>query len=118
MVKRVVSVTNWGRSGLADWLIQRVSGVVIGLYVLCLTGYFLTQGDVDFYQWHTFMTCLPMQIFTLLMLLSVAAHAWIGLWTITTDYIKPIGIRIGSQLVLALLTFIYFIWAIFVLWGV
>jgi succinate dehydrogenase / fumarate reductase, membrane anchor subunit len=118
MVKRVASVTNWGRSGLSDWLIQRVSAVIIGAYTLCLLGYLLMQPNLDYVQWQAFITCLPMQIFTLLMLLSVAAHAWIGLWTITTDYIKPTCIRIATQLILALLTFIYFIWAILVMWSV
>ncbi len=118
MVKQVISVTNWGRSGVSDWLIQRVSAVVIGAYVLWLSGYFLMHQGLDYFQWHALMTALPMQIFTLLMLLSVAAHAWIGLWTITTDYIKPANIRAVSQLVLAFMTLIYFIWAVLVLWGV
>lgn len=118
MVKRVSSVTNWGRSGVADWLIQRVSAVIIAAYTLCLLGYLVMRPNLDYFAWKAFITFLPMQVFTLLMLLSVAAHAWIGLWTITTDYIKPAVMRSATQLVLALLTLIYFIWAVLVIWSV
>lgn len=117
MVRRVASITNWGQNGLADWLIQRISAVIIGLYVLCLLGYFLACGPVSYLAWHSFMHSLPMQVFTLLMLIAVAAHAWIGLWTITTDYIKPFCWRLLTQIILGLITAIYFLWAILVLWG-
>ena len=31
----VTSVTNLGRSGLFDWLVQRFSAVILGAYMLC-----------------------------------------------------------------------------------
>ena len=34
----VKSVTSFGRSGLSDWLLQRVSGVILLAYALCLGG--------------------------------------------------------------------------------
>ena len=32
----VRSVTSFGRSGLSDWLVQRVSGVILLAYFLCI----------------------------------------------------------------------------------
>jgi succinate dehydrogenase / fumarate reductase membrane anchor subunit len=33
------------------------------------------------------MTCTVMRIFSYWLLLSLAAHAWIGMWTVFTDYL-------------------------------
>ena len=35
----VTSVTSLGRNGLYDWLIQRVSAVVIAVYVIGMLGF-------------------------------------------------------------------------------
>ena len=35
----VTNVASFGRSGLADFVLQRVSAVVVGLYALCLVGF-------------------------------------------------------------------------------
>ena len=40
------SATNIGRSGIQDWIIQRVSAYVLALYTLFLLGFCLTT-EVD-----------------------------------------------------------------------
>ena len=37
----VTQVTSLTRSGLSDFLVQRVSAVIIALYTLCVLGFFL-----------------------------------------------------------------------------
>lgn len=113
----VTNVTSLGRSGLYDWLIQRVTAVVLGVYFLCVMGFMLAQGELSFSAWQGYITSAPMKIFTVMAILSLAAHAWIGLWTISTDYIKPTGIRFVFQAVCAIATFIYVVWTIMILWG-
>ena len=44
----VTSVTSFGRSGLYDWLVQRVSAVIILLYVLCHTAILWSNPDMDY----------------------------------------------------------------------
>ena len=34
-----------------------------------------------------------MKIFSLAALVSICAHAWIGMWTLSTDYLKPVVLR-------------------------
>ncbi len=114
----VTSITSFGRSGLYDWMIQRVSAVVLLGYTIFMMGYLLFNADMDYQQWSTLFNGTAMRIFTLLALLSLAAHAWIGLWSVTTDYIKPTGIRFIVQSGCGLLTFIYVVWGIQILWGV
>ena len=113
----VTNVTNFGRSGLSDWLLQRFSAVVLALYSVFIVGYFLTTSDLSYAQWSEFFAQTWVRVFTFLSILSIAAHAWIGLWTISTDYIKPTGIRFVFQAVCNLALFTYVVWGVQVLWG-
>ena len=118
----VTQVTSFSRSGLSDWLIQRVAGVILLAYFLVI-GYVLV-GGTDYASWKALHANNAMRIFTLLAALSFAAHAWIGLWAVFTDYLTermlgPGGnwlrrfCEIGS--VLALL--VYLLWVIQIIWG-
>jgi succinate dehydrogenase / fumarate reductase membrane anchor subunit len=113
----VTNVTSLSRNGLSDWMIQRVSAVVLGLYAVVMAGYFATSGDINYFQWYQFMMSTPMKIFSMLAFISLAAHAWIGLWTIATDYIKPTAARFVFQWVCILLNVSYVIWAGLIFWG-
>ena len=74
------AATSFGRNGIADWIAQRLSAVILTAYTLFLTAYFLTNPAIDFPTWQALFHQLWMKIFTLLALLSVAVHGWIGLW--------------------------------------
>ncbi len=114
----VTNITNFGRSGLADWLLQRITAVILLAYTLFMVGFFLLNPGVDYEAWSGLFQCTLMRIFSLLALLSLAAHAWIGLWTVATDYMKPTGIRLAFQLVVILALFAFVVWGVQVLWGV
>ena len=47
----VTSVTNFSRSGLYDWMAQRVSAVVLAAYTLFLLGYVMANPGMDYDQW-------------------------------------------------------------------
>ena len=121
----VTSVTSLGKNGLYDWLIQRATAVVLGVYFLCVMSFLIANPDLSFAKWHAYMTSGYMRVFTLLALFSMAAHAWVGLWTISTDYLttRQLGasgtvVRIAFQAVCALVTIIYVIWGVQILWGI
>jgi succinate dehydrogenase / fumarate reductase membrane anchor subunit len=51
-------------------------------------------------------------------------HGWIGMWTISTDYLtsrlmgsKATLIRVVFQLGCVLLTLLYLVWGVEILWG-
>lgn len=114
----VKNVTSYSGNGLRDWLVQRVSAVVLAIFTLLLLGCFLLHPDLDYVTWHTLFQNLWVKSLTLLVLLCLVLHAWIGVWTIFTDYLKCACVRIflSSLVVLALVTF--FIWGFFILWSV
>ena len=118
----VKSVTSFGRSGLSDWLVQRVSGVILLAYFLCIGGSLI--GGVGYVEWQAMFAGTGMRIFTLLAILSLAAHAWIGMWAVGTDYLtermmgsKGNVLRLAFQIACSLVIFIYVIWGIQILWG-
>lgn len=120
----VTAVTNLGRSGVYDWLIQRVTAVVLTLYTFFIVGFVLANQPLDYATWQELFSQFWMRIFSLLALLSLAAHAWIGLWAVLTDYVttqtmgkKGTAIRLFLQVVLGVVTVAYTVWGIEILWG-
>ena len=47
----VTNITNFGRSGLSDWLLQRASAVILALYTLFVVGYLLLHPNLDYATW-------------------------------------------------------------------
>ncbi|MCA1772998.1 MAG: succinate dehydrogenase, hydrophobic membrane anchor protein [Halomonas sp.] len=113
----VTNITSFGRSGLSDWLMQRFSAVVLALYTVFIVAYLLFNPNLDYYAWTALFDQTWMRIFSLLAFISVAAHAWIGLWTVTTDYLKSTFVRVGAQSLIILAIFVYLVWGIQILWG-
>lgn len=47
----VTNITSFGRSGLSDWLMQRVSAVILALYTVFIVAYLLFNPNLDYYTW-------------------------------------------------------------------
>jgi succinate dehydrogenase / fumarate reductase membrane anchor subunit len=118
MVKKLTNVISLTGNGLRDWLIQRVTSVVMAVYILFLLGFFLTHSSLQFSDWQALFALSAMKIFSVVFLLSLIWHAWIGIWTVITDYIKPFGLRLFVHVVVVLALFIYLIWGIHIFWSV
>ena len=114
MVSNVTSLTG---NGLKDWLIQRVTAVYFAVYAFFILGFFLTHPHLSYDQWQQLMHSICFQIASIIALLSLVLHAWIGIWTVTTDYIKCTMIRLSLQLLVALLLLGEFIWGLLIIWG-
>jgi succinate dehydrogenase / fumarate reductase membrane anchor subunit len=120
----VTAVTSFGRSGLSDWLIQRLSSVVLLAYTVFICWFLLTTPDLGYESWKALFEQTAVRVFSVAALLSVVVHAWIGLWSITTDYMteRMMGsrgnvLRWLAQLGGGLLLFTYLVWGIQVLWS-
>lgn len=118
----VTAVTSLSRSGLSDWLVQRVTAVILASFFGFIA--FTVAGGVDYAGWSGLFAQTWMKVFTLLAVLSLAAHAWIGMWGVFTDYLterlmgsKGNVLRIGLQLLTSLALVVYVIWAVQVIWS-
>lgn len=114
----VASLRSYSKNGLRDWIIQRVTAVAMASYIFFLLGYLFTHAQLDFMSWHSLFSNLWMRLFTLLFLVCVMSHAWIGIWIISTDYLKQTAIRLIFQSVVFLSLIGFLAWGIQILWGV
>ena len=89
----VEGVLSYSGNGLRDWLVQRISAVVIAVYLIILVGFWFVHPQADYAAWKLFMGHISVRVLSLLMLLSLVAHAWIGLWIVSTDYMKHAVVR-------------------------
>ncbi|MCX2981481.1 succinate dehydrogenase, hydrophobic membrane anchor protein [Halieaceae bacterium IMCC14734] len=120
----VTAVTNFGRSGLYDWLVQRVSGVVLLAYFIFIGAVVVANPDMSYQEWRTTFEPTWVRVFSVAALLSLAAHAWIGLWCTLTDYVTPRMMGAKANLLRGVLTcvcavalFTYVVWGISIIWG-
>ena len=115
MVKSVLGVNH---QGLRDWLIQRVSAVIMLIYILGLTLFFGLHPNLQYYEWHNLFHHNGMKIATAIFLLSLLYHALVGMWTVFTDYVKPVWLNWTLQVLVILALIAFFFEAVLILWSV
>jgi len=113
----VKSVTSLGRSGLHDWMIQRVSAVILAAYVIYLSVFLFSTPNLQFNVWQALFSQTSFKIFSFLAIASLCFHAWIGLWIISTDYLKPLAIRMVFQVLVIVSCFAFLLWGAQILWS-
>lgn len=118
MVDKNVNVTSLTQNGLRDWLLQRITSVVLALYTFMILGFLIFSHPVTFDSWHQYFTNPFIKIFTILTVLSVVIHAWIGIWTVLTDYVKPFVVRIFLEAAILVVLAGYLAWGLLIVWGV
>ena len=47
-IHMVTSITSLSRSGLSDWLVQRIAACIMTVYVLFLVGYLIANPALQF----------------------------------------------------------------------
>lgn len=107
-----------GRNGLHDYVLVRATAVVIVFYVLYMVGFVVFAGQLTYASWTGFFSHSFTKVFTLLTLFSVLIHAWIGMWQVLTDYVKPVAIRMTAQFVIVVVLIGYVIYGFVVVWGI
>ena len=114
MVNRVVVGAHYG---LRDWLIQRVTAVLMALYCVALAGYLLMQPNLDYDVWTGLFSSQAVRTFTFLFLLSLFYHAWVGIRDIVMDYVKSAAVRLVIHVLVILALLLYAIWSVEIFWG-
>ncbi len=112
----IKSATGLTGSGLRDWVLQRISAVVLAVYSVVMVGFFLFN-EVTFERWQGFMMSLPMKLFSLVAVLALVVHAWVGMWTVLTDYVKSSGLRFVLQSAIIIAVLVYLFWGVMIFWG-
>ena len=113
------------RRGVLDWVIQRISAVLLAIYTIGIIGFFIAHPNLEFEAWRDLFSSQLVRIFSLITLLFLCGHMWVGMWTIITDYLTPL--QLGSfakpiqglcQIGIISLIIFYAIWGTFVFWSI
>jgi succinate dehydrogenase / fumarate reductase, membrane anchor subunit len=83
--------------GLTEWLLQRVTAVIMLVFTLVLLVVYLLFGNASYEGWSALFANQFMKILTFLTLLSLFYHAWVGIRDIWMDYIASAGLRLTLQ---------------------
>jgi succinate dehydrogenase / fumarate reductase, membrane anchor subunit len=112
--KRIVVGAHYG---LRDWLVQRVTAVLMALFTLLVLAQVLfTRGPIGYESWAGIFAPQWMKVITFAVIVALIWHVWVGMRDIWMDYIKAVWLRLSLQVV----TLVWLVgcagWALQVLW--
>ena len=103
--------------GWRDWLMQRVTAVVMLVYTLFFLAVIFGVRDFGYDRWHALWQLSVMRFATIFFVLSVLLHAWVGVRNIFMDYVKDTGLRLILYVLVIIALIVYGVWAWQILWG-
>ena len=103
--------------GLTDWLIQRLTAVVMVFYTALVLGIVLWNGGIDYPLWRALFANGAFRLASFLFMVALLYHAWIGMRDIYMDYLKPVGVRLTLEAVTVVVLVGYLGWTLQILWG-
>ena len=112
-MNRVVTGAGYG---LTDWLAQRITAAIMAVYSVIVLVVLLSGLPITYAVWKDLFSQGWMRVATLLFMVSLAWHAWVGVRDILMDYIKHDGLRLTLQVLTLLLIGVYVGWTIQILW--
>lgn len=113
MVKRIVVGAHYG---LKDWLAQRITAVVMAAFTLLMVVVLLASGPITYGSWKGLFSNGWMRFASLLFVVSMLLHAWVGVRDIIMDYVKPVSLRLGLHVLVIMALVGYAGWAVQILW--
>jgi len=103
--------------GLGDWLMQRLTAVVMALYTIGFAACLLMGPPATYADWKALFSGNFVRLATMFFAAALLYHAWVGMRDIVMDYVKHTGLRLGLQTVIGGALAFQLIWAASILWG-
>jgi len=114
MVKREVVGAHYG---LRDWIAQRVTAVIMAVYTALILSAVAGLPQMDYWQWKVLWQTPLVRYATVLVIVSLLLHAWIGVRNIFMDYIKDAALRLALYVLVIGALLWYAAWSVQILWG-
>jgi succinate dehydrogenase / fumarate reductase, membrane anchor subunit len=103
--------------GLGDWLLQRITAVVMAGYTLFVIGCLVAGRPASYADLKAMAANGLFRIATMLFFVALLYHAWVGMRDIFMDYVKPTGLRLALLALVGLVLVAYLIWSAAILFG-
>lgn len=111
--KRIVVGAGYG---MRDWLMQRITAVIMVVFFLIILMSALISPDMGFNWWAGLMAYPLMQGLAMVTFVALAWHAWVGMRDIWMDYVKHTGIRLILHILTITWVLACLLYAMRVLW--
>ncbi|MBP6344807.1 succinate dehydrogenase, hydrophobic membrane anchor protein [Neisseriaceae bacterium CLB008] len=102
--------------GLRDWLMQRITAVLMIIYTVLLV-LFLVAMPQDFTSWQAFFTQTWVRVFTQVTFIAVVLHAWVGIRDLWMDYFQSAALRLFLHTATIVWLVGCFVYSVKVIWG-
>lgn len=102
-------------AGLRAWLLQRLSGILLALYLVYLTLVFLLAPPANHAAWSSWVGQPINGVGLLLCAVALLLHAWVGFRDILIDYVPIFALRLTLLGLLALALLGCGLWALRIL---
>ena len=111
--------------GMRLWLSQRLTAVVMAIYIVLLVVLLLivqpfgyTTWQQNYAAWIEFVTPVWFRLATLLFFMSLFMHAWLGVADVLKDYVFNKVLRGYMQLAVDIALVLYLFWLVYILWNI
>lgn len=81
-------------SGLQAWAMQRLTALYLAAYLVWLLAWLLLQPPASHEAWKQWLGSPWVSLASLLALLCLLFHAWIGLRDVIIDYVHPALVKV------------------------
>lgn len=117
MVKAYAKSPVGAHYGTGDWLLQKLTAVVMALYTILLFACVLIRPPANYADWKAMFAGGLVRVTTMLFFMALLYHAWVGMRDILMDYVRATGLRLALQSAVALVLLFYLVWSAAILWG-
>jgi len=104
--------------GIRDWLLQRVTAVLLLLFLLLVLGRLGISSGSGYGAWAGVFAPLPVKLLAVAAFAAVALHAWIGMRDIWMDYVRILPLRLALHVLTVLWLVACLAWSVRILWSV
>jgi succinate dehydrogenase / fumarate reductase membrane anchor subunit len=111
VVKRYTKNPVGAHYGLGDWLLQRLTAVVMAGYTLFVLACLVVGRPSSYPDLKLMFGDGFIRIFTMLFFVALLYHAWVGMRDILMDYVKAPGPRLALEAGVGVVLVIYLIWS-------
>ena len=98
-------------AGMLQWLWQRVTAIYLAGFVMYVVVYLNLSPIRDHTAWTAWFATGYVRLAWAIFILSILAHAWIGMRSIYLDYLHPLWLRFSVSLFTALGLLALGLWA-------
>ena len=93
----VIKLLKLRKTGVFDYIFVRVTAVIQAVYFSVITFYWLVNRDFNYQQFSSFFDILLIEIFTVIVAMSIAYHSIKGIWNVATDYLTQAQIGASAK---------------------